>query len=101
MMIKMKSELATKWVDKDSAQAKRELSEILDTTRTALKQVRELVSDMKFISAKRAGAFSQAAAYSRNIAEHRESGEAPAVIQRGRNDACALHPGSHDQYYQA
>lgn len=50
MMIKMKSELATKWVDKDSVQAKRELSEILDTTRTALKQVRELVSDMKFIS---------------------------------------------------
>ncbi|MDL1163072.1 sensor histidine kinase [Yersinia pestis] len=50
MMIKMKSELATKWVDKDSAQAKRELSEILDTTRTALKQVRELVSDMKFVS---------------------------------------------------
>lgn len=50
MMIKMKSELATKWVDKDPSQAKRELSEILDTSRTALKQVRELVSDMKFIS---------------------------------------------------
>ena len=50
MMIKMKSELATKWVDKDPIQAKRELGEILDTSRTALKQVRELVSDMKFIS---------------------------------------------------
>lgn len=50
MMIKMKSELATKWVDKDPAQAKRELGEILDTSRTALKQVRELVSEMKFIS---------------------------------------------------
>ncbi|KOR76020.1 sensor histidine kinase [Paenibacillus solani] len=50
MMIKMKSELATKWVDKDPEQAKRELSEIRDTSRTALKQVRELVSEMKFIS---------------------------------------------------
>ncbi|CAM3599802.1 MULTISPECIES: sensor histidine kinase [Paenibacillus] len=50
MMIKMKSELATRWVDKDPAQAKRELGEILDSSRTALKQVRELVSEMKFIS---------------------------------------------------
>jgi len=50
MMIKMKSELATKWVDKDPEQAKQELNEIRDTSRTALKQVRELVSEMKFIS---------------------------------------------------
>jgi len=50
MMIKMKTELATRWVDKDPAQAKRELGEILDSSRTALKQVRELVSEMKFIS---------------------------------------------------
>lgn len=50
MMIKMKSELATKWVDKDPVQAKRELGEILNTSRIAIKQVRELVSDMKFIS---------------------------------------------------
>ncbi|MCM3786155.1 sensor histidine kinase [Neobacillus mesonae] len=50
MMIKMKSELAHKWVDKDTTQAKRELNEILDTSRAALKQVRELVSEMNFIS---------------------------------------------------
>ncbi|KZS43090.1 histidine kinase [Paenibacillus glucanolyticus] len=50
MMIKLKSELATKWVDKDTAQAKRELGDILATSRTAIKQVRELVSEMKFIS---------------------------------------------------
>lgn len=52
MMIKMKSELATKWVDRAPIQAKRELIEILDTSRTALKQLRELVSEMKFISLK-------------------------------------------------
>lgn len=49
-MIKMKSELATKWVDQDPRQAKEELKDILATSRIALKQVRELVSDMKFIS---------------------------------------------------
>ncbi|GAB6930909.1 sensor histidine kinase [Paenibacillus sp. JCM 10914] len=50
MMIKMKSELATRWVDRNPAQAKREIGEILDSSRIALKQVRELVSEMKFIS---------------------------------------------------
>lgn len=49
-MIKLKSELAAKWVDKDSRQAKAELQDILATSRIALKQVRELVSDMKFVS---------------------------------------------------
>lgn len=49
-MIKLKSELAAKWVDKDPVQAKAEMKDILATSRTALKQVRELVSDMKFIS---------------------------------------------------
>lgn len=49
-MIKMKSELATRWVDHDPKQAKEELKDILATSRVALKQVRELVSDMKFIS---------------------------------------------------
>ncbi|WCF08295.1 sensor histidine kinase [Paenibacillus thiaminolyticus] len=50
MMIKLKCELANKWVDKDPMQAKEELKDILYTSRIALKQVRELVSDMKFIS---------------------------------------------------
>lgn len=50
MMIKLKCELANKWVDKDPLQAKEELKDILYTSRIALKQVRELVSDMKFIS---------------------------------------------------
>ena len=49
-MIKLKSELTVRLVDKDTSQAKEELKDILDTTRIALKQVRELVSDMKFIS---------------------------------------------------
>ena len=49
-MIKLKSELAARWVDKDPVQAKEELKDIMDTSRTALKQVRELVSEMKFIS---------------------------------------------------
>lgn len=39
-MIKLKSELTTRLVDKDSSKAKEELKEILATTRIALKQVR-------------------------------------------------------------
>ncbi|WP_374016721.1 sensor histidine kinase [Paenibacillus thiaminolyticus] len=50
MMIKLKCELANKWIDKNPIQAKEELKDILYTSRIALKQVRELVSDMKFIS---------------------------------------------------
>lgn len=49
-MIKIKTELTSKLVDKDTVRVKDELSDILATTRTALKQVRELVSDMNFIS---------------------------------------------------
>lgn len=49
-MIKLKSELAARWVDKDPKHAKEELNDILNTSRIALKQVRELVSEMKFIS---------------------------------------------------
>ncbi|MGG1880092.1 sensor histidine kinase [Paenibacillus cisolokensis] len=49
-MIKLKSELAARWIDRDSSKAKAELMDILTSSRTALKQVRELVSDMKFIS---------------------------------------------------
>lgn len=49
-MIKLKSELAAKWIDKNPVQTKEELKDILDTSRIALKQVRELVSEMKFIS---------------------------------------------------
>lgn len=52
-MIKLKSELAIKLIDKDSKQAKLELNDILNTSRFALKQVRELVADMKFISLER------------------------------------------------
>lgn len=49
-MIKIKTDLTTKWMDKDTNRAKVELDDILSTTRTALKQVREIVSDMNFIS---------------------------------------------------
>lgn len=49
-MIKVKTELTTKLIDRDPSSVKPELHDILATTRTALKQVRELVSDMNFIS---------------------------------------------------
>ncbi|SES16443.1 two-component system, NarL family, sensor histidine kinase DesK [Gracilibacillus ureilyticus] len=49
-MIKLKSELTTRLIDKDVPRAREELNDILVTARSALKQVRELVSDMKFIS---------------------------------------------------
>ncbi|MDR6224946.1 sensor histidine kinase [Desmospora profundinema] len=49
-MIKMKSELAIRLMDKQSDQAKQEMQEVRDTSRTALKQVRELVTSMKQVS---------------------------------------------------
>ncbi|MFC5466520.1 histidine kinase [Lederbergia graminis] len=49
-MIKLKSELTTRLIDKDPKLAKQELNDILGTARIALKQVRELVTDMKFVS---------------------------------------------------
>ncbi|GIN22435.1 MAG TPA: sensor histidine kinase [Bacillus bacterium] len=49
-MIKLKSELAILLVDQDEQQAKAELNDILESSRVALKQVRELVTGMKFIS---------------------------------------------------
>ena len=49
-MIKLKSELTMVLIDKNSHQAKAELNDILETSRFALKQVRELVTDMKFVS---------------------------------------------------
>ncbi|MGF7047359.1 two-component system sensor histidine kinase DesK [Paenibacillus sp. DS2015] len=49
-MIKLKSELTIRLVDKNPEKAKHELNDILNTSRHALKQVRELVTDMKFIS---------------------------------------------------
>ncbi|MED4403204.1 sensor histidine kinase [Metabacillus fastidiosus] len=49
-MIKLKSELTMRLIDKDSNRAKEEIEDILNTSRAALKQVRELVSDMQFIS---------------------------------------------------
>lgn len=49
-MIKLKSELTTRLIEKDPKLAKQELDDILATSRMALKQVRELVTDMKFVS---------------------------------------------------
>ena len=49
-MIKVKTELTTKLIDRDPTSVRQELNDILATTRTALKQVRELVSDMNFVS---------------------------------------------------
>ncbi|MBH5319512.1 sensor histidine kinase [Paenibacillus sp. GSMTC-2017] len=52
-MIKLKSELTLRLVEKNPEKAKHELHDILNTSRQALKQVRELVSDMKFVSLKK------------------------------------------------
>ncbi|WP_246021257.1 sensor histidine kinase [Paenibacillus lentus] len=49
-MIKLKSELTLRLVEKNPEKAKHELHDILHTSRYALKQVRELVTDMKFVS---------------------------------------------------
>lgn len=49
-MMKLKSELAIRLLDKDSEQAKREMNEVMRTSRFALKQVRELVTSMKYVS---------------------------------------------------
>ncbi|MUK88637.1 sensor histidine kinase [Ornithinibacillus sp. L9] len=46
-LIGLKSDLAKKLVEIDAAKAKKEISDIHQTARTALKEVRELVSDMK------------------------------------------------------
>lgn len=49
-MIKMKSELAMRLMDKESEQAKQEMKEVMETSRFALKQVREVVTSMKHVS---------------------------------------------------
>ncbi|GKU77393.1 sensor histidine kinase [Paenibacillus sp. L3-i20] len=49
-MIKLKSELTMRLVDKNPEKAKDELLDIVNNSRYALKQVRELVTDMKFVS---------------------------------------------------
>ena len=48
-LVGMKADLATKLVDIDSEQAKKEIVDIQITARTALKEVRELVSSMRLI----------------------------------------------------
>ncbi|OUM95808.1 MAG: hypothetical protein A9Z00_11640 [Thermobacillus sp. ZCTH02-B1] len=49
-MIKMKSELAERLMDRDPDRAKREMREVARTSRLALKQVRDLVTDMRYVS---------------------------------------------------
>lgn len=49
-MIKLKTELTSRLIDKNSIEAKQELNDILTMTRKALSQVREAVSELKFIS---------------------------------------------------
>jgi two-component system sensor histidine kinase DesK len=48
-MIKVKSELAERMLDKDPDRARREMREVARTSRLALKQVRDLVTDMKYV----------------------------------------------------
>ncbi|WP_347862009.1 sensor histidine kinase [Salimicrobium sp. PL1-032A] len=49
-MIGLKSELAEKLAEKKPAQAREEMKDIHETARTALKEVREMVSDMRVAS---------------------------------------------------
>ena len=49
-MIKVKSELTERLIDKDPEVAKKEIRDILSSSRKAIKQVRELVTGMKYIS---------------------------------------------------
>jgi len=49
-LITLKSELAGKLFDKDAGRAKQELMEIQATSRSALRQMRELISDMHEVS---------------------------------------------------
>lgn len=49
-LIKVKSELADRMIDLNPQKAKDELKEIRDTSRIALQQVRDLVTNMKFVS---------------------------------------------------
>nr|WP_275296781.1 sensor histidine kinase [Bacillus sp. REN10] len=49
-MIKLKSELTMKLMEKDVDRAKQELTDIRNTSRTALKQVREMVETMRWVS---------------------------------------------------
>lgn len=51
-LIGLKSDLAGKLVDKNPNQAKTEINDINQTSRTALKEVREMVSDMRGIRLK-------------------------------------------------
>lgn len=49
-IIGLKSELSSKLIDKNPEKAKRELNDIHDTSRLALKEVREIISNMKHVS---------------------------------------------------
>ena len=49
-MVKLKSELSIRLIDNNPEQAKTEMNEVMCTSRLALKQVRGLVTSMKFIS---------------------------------------------------
>lgn len=49
-MIKVKSELAERMMGRDPERARQEMREVVRTTRLALKQVRDLVTDMKYVS---------------------------------------------------
>lgn len=51
-MIGLKSELASKLIDKDPAKAQEELTDIQNTSRHALKEVREMIGNMKHVSLK-------------------------------------------------
>ncbi|WP_052254497.1 sensor histidine kinase [Salinicoccus sp. YB14-2] len=51
-MIGLKSELASKLIDKKPVEARKELTDIQNTSRYALKEVREMISNMKHVSLK-------------------------------------------------
>jgi len=50
IMIKMKSELAMRMTEKNPDRARQEMQEVVRASRAALKQVRDLVTDMRYVS---------------------------------------------------
>ncbi|NMO95062.1 sensor histidine kinase [Paenibacillus lemnae] len=79
-MIKMKSELASRLVDKDSERARSEIEEIKTSSRQALQQVRELVTSMRHVSLEEELSQAQILLMSAGIAlEIRSTGSVPPL----------------------
>jgi len=79
-MIKMKSELAERLMDRNPERARQEMREVARTSRLALKQVRDLVTDMRYVSLDQELELGRALLAGAGIAfEHRREAARPAL----------------------